>query len=73
MSNPIDEEIVLSTVRVARHLNIRTVAEHVHNQDTLDRLADIGVNHLQGDWIGRAAPLEQMFATPARHATRSAA
>ena len=72
VSNPIDEEIVLSTVRVARRLNIRTVAEHVHNQDTLDRLTDIGVDHIQGDWIGRAAPLEQLFAAPARRTTSSA-
>jgi len=73
VTNPIDEEIVLSTVRVARRLNIRTVAEHVHNQDTLDRLTDIGVAHIQGDWIGRAAPLEQLFAAPARRASRSSA
>ncbi|RPH63452.1 MAG: EAL domain-containing protein, partial [Burkholderiales bacterium] len=73
VSNPIDEEIVLSTVRVARRLNIRTVAEHVHNQDTLDRLADIGVDHIQGDWIGKAAPLDQLFAAPALRATRSTA
>jgi len=73
VSNPIDEEIVLSTVRVARRLNIRTVAEHVHNQDTLDRLTDIGVDHIQGDWIGRAAPLEQLFTAPARRVTRSPA
>ena len=73
VSNPIDEEIVLSTVRVARHLNIRTVAEHVHNQDTLDRLTDIGVDHIQGDWIGRAAPLEQLFSAPAWRATSSSA
>ncbi len=73
VSNPIDEEIVLSTVRVARRLNIRTVAEHVHNQDTLDRLADIGVDHLQGDWIGRAAPLDQIFTAPARRAASSSA
>jgi EAL domain-containing protein (putative c-di-GMP-specific phosphodiesterase class I) len=60
-------------VRVARRLNIRTVAEHVHNQDTLDRLTDIGVDHIQGDWIGRAAPLEQLFSAPARRATPSSA
>ena len=71
VSNPIDEEIVLSTVRVARRLNIRTVAEHVHNQDTLDRLSDIGVDHIQGDWIGRAAPLEQLFSAPPLRAVRT--
>jgi len=31
MTNPIDEEIILSTVRVAKRLKLRTIAEHVHN------------------------------------------
>jgi len=71
VSNPIDEEIVLSTVRVARRLNIRTVAEHVHNQFTLDRLTEIGIDHVQGDLIGAAAPIAQLFAEPPVRATRA--
>ncbi len=69
--NPIDEEIVMSTVRVARRLNIRTVAEHVHNQLTLDRLTEIGVDFIQGDWIGAAAPIAQLFAEPPVRAERA--
>ena len=61
INNPIDEEIVLSTVRVARRLNVRTVAEHVHNQAIYDRLTEMGVGHVQGELIGRARPLDQLF------------
>ena len=64
MTSAIDEEIVLSTVRVAQRLNIRTIAEHVHNQEILDRLTELGVDHIQGELIGKAAPLDELFAQP---------
>ena len=61
MSNPIDEEIILSTVRVARRLKLRTVAEHVHNAAIYERLTDLGVSYLQGDFFGKAMPLAELF------------
>ncbi|MCO5101598.1 MAG: EAL domain-containing protein [Burkholderiaceae bacterium] len=69
VTSAIDEEIVLSTVRVAQRLNIRTIAEHVHNQDILDRLTELGVHHIQGELIGKAAPLEDLFAQPSLRET----
>ena len=44
MTNPIDEEIILSTVRVAKRLKLRTIAEHVHNAAIYERLTDLGVS-----------------------------
>ena len=61
MSNPIDEEIILSTVRVAKRLKLRTIAEHVHNAAIYERLTDLGVSYLQGDFFGKAMPLGEMF------------
>ncbi|HWS76352.1 MAG TPA: EAL domain-containing protein, partial [Quisquiliibacterium sp.] len=61
ISNPIDEEIVLSTVRVARRLKVRTIAEHVHNQEIYDRLLTLGVEYVQGELIGTPIPLETLF------------
>jgi EAL domain-containing protein (putative c-di-GMP-specific phosphodiesterase class I) len=66
VTNPIDEEIVLSTVRVARRLNVKTIAEHVHNQDIYDRLKTLGVEYVQGELIGTPIPIAQLFALPAR-------
>ncbi|MCL4744706.1 MAG: EAL domain-containing protein, partial [Burkholderiaceae bacterium] len=63
VTNPIDEEIVLSTVRVARRLNVRTIAEHVHSQDIYDRLKMLGVEYVQGELIGVPIPIEALFAT----------
>ena len=61
VSNPIDEEIVLSTIRVAQRLNVRTVAEHVHNRAVYDRLTEMGVGHIQGELIGKPVPLPEIF------------
>ncbi len=61
MNNPIDEEIVLSTIRVARRLNVKTVAEHVHNQEIYDRLLSLGVEYLQGELVSSAIPIADMF------------
>ncbi len=63
VTNPIDEEIVLSTVRVARRLNVRTIAEHVHSQEIYDRLKMLGVEYVQGELIGVPIPIEALFAT----------
>ncbi|RPH45178.1 MAG: EAL domain-containing protein [Burkholderiales bacterium] len=61
-NSPIDEEIVMSTVRVARRLNLRTIAEHVHSQGVFDRLREIGVDYLQGDLFGQPQPIDTLFA-----------
>lgn len=60
-SNPIDEEIVMSTIRVARRLRLRTVAEHVHSEGIFERLKELGVVHLQGDLFGRPQPIGALF------------
>lgn len=60
-NSPIDEEIVMSTVRVARRLKLRTIAEHVHSESVRERLREIGVDHLQGDLFGRPQPIEDLF------------
>lgn len=60
-TSPIDEELVTSTIRVARRLNVRTVAEHVHSQPVLDRLQQLGVDHVQGELIGAPRPLAELF------------
>ncbi len=64
IGNPIDEEIVLSTLRVAGHLKVRTVAEHVHSVEIYERLQALGVRYIQGELIGAAMPLETLFDTP---------
>jgi EAL domain-containing protein (putative c-di-GMP-specific phosphodiesterase class I) len=63
-----------STVRsineVAHALGKKTVAEFVEDDDTLDKLKEIGVNYAQGYAISRPLPIKgllvQLLAAPAR-------
>jgi EAL domain-containing protein (putative c-di-GMP-specific phosphodiesterase class I)/GGDEF domain-containing protein len=57
----LDEEIVISTLRVAQKLKLRAVAEHVQTEEVRQRLQELGVRYLQGDLFGRAAPIGALF------------
>lgn len=73
VTNPIDEEIVLSTVRVAQRLKVKTIAEHVHSQDIYDRLRSLGVEYVQGELVGSAKPIAEIFDQVAQYQARNAA
>jgi EAL domain-containing protein (putative c-di-GMP-specific phosphodiesterase class I)/integral membrane sensor domain MASE1 len=60
-NNPIDEEIVLATIRVAKRLGVKTIAEHVHNAEVMARLKELGVDHMQGYFVGVPVPIAQLF------------
>lgn len=66
LETPLDEEIVMATVRVARRLGIRTVAEHVREQAIRDRLTALGVDIMQGEAIGTPMPIGELFERRAR-------
>lgn len=59
--DPIDQEIVRATVRVADRLGIQTVAEHVQSSQVRDQLVAMGVNYIQGDLVGPVLPLVKLF------------
>jgi diguanylate cyclase (GGDEF)-like protein/PAS domain S-box-containing protein len=58
--NPVDREIVKAIVGLARAAGRRTVAEFVSDQDTLELLAELGVDLAQGFHVGRPRPLEEL-------------
>jgi diguanylate cyclase (GGDEF)-like protein/PAS domain S-box-containing protein len=53
--------IVDSIVRLAHRIDKVTVAEHVETQQAFDLLTGMGVNYLQGNFIGEAQPLASFF------------
>ena len=61
LTNPVDDEIVKSTVRVARMLGVRSIAEYVRNRATLERLSSLGVEVMQGELIGSPVPIARLF------------
>lgn len=60
LNNPVDDVMVDAIHRIARAMNIGTIAEGVEDGNMRQRLAEIGVNYAQGYGLGRPAPLESL-------------
>jgi EAL domain-containing protein (putative c-di-GMP-specific phosphodiesterase class I) len=56
-SNPIDFAMVKSMNEIGHALGIKTIAEFVENESTIQQLRDIGVDFAQGFAIGSPEPL----------------
>ena len=59
-----DRQVVQAIIGVAKHFDIKTVAEGVEEESTLTALRAMGADYAQGYWIGRPAPLQELW-TPA--------
>jgi len=57
-TNAVDREIVSSINDIGHRLGVRTVAESVEDEQTLEALRVIGVDFAQGYVIGRPQPLD---------------
>ncbi len=60
-NSPVDRVIVESINEIAHKLGIRTIAEFVEDDETLDIVRAIGIDQAQGYAIGRPIPLDQMI------------
>jgi len=60
-----DRHVVRAVIDLARGFGLQTIAEGVEDEATLDLLRELGVDHAQGYFLGRPAPLDQIAdATP---------
>ena len=59
-----DQAIVTALVAIAKALGKTTTAEFVRDQATIDVLRTIGVDHAQGFFIGRPAPVGELPTGP---------
>jgi PAS domain S-box-containing protein len=66
LSDDEDRQVVEAIVGIARQFKIKTIAEGVEDQATLDELRGIGVDYAQGYWTGRPVPLAQLGKSPNR-------
>ncbi len=64
LRDPEDRQVVEAIVGVAHQFTIETIAEGVEDQATLEELRRMGVDYAQGFWIGRPAPLPQLWKSP---------
>jgi EAL domain-containing protein (putative c-di-GMP-specific phosphodiesterase class I) len=58
VDNPQDRVLVRALVQVCQAYGIHTVAEYVQDEPTLRLLRELGVDYVQGYFIGRPSPLE---------------
>jgi diguanylate cyclase (GGDEF)-like protein len=61
LANPGDKAIVEAITRVAHTLGIFVIAEHATDQETVNRLREIGVEGVQGYGIGFPIPVEDAW------------
>jgi EAL domain-containing protein (putative c-di-GMP-specific phosphodiesterase class I) len=54
--NPKDQALVKAIIEVARGLDIKTIAEFVEDEKTLELLREFGADYAQGYLIGKPAP-----------------
>ena len=55
-----DRRVVESIIGIARQFGLRTIAEGVENQPTLDLLRELGADYIQGFHTGRAVPVVEL-------------
>jgi PAS domain S-box-containing protein len=56
-----DQQVVRAIVGVAKQFAIKTIAEGVEDEATLQKLGPMGVDYAQGYHIGRPIPLPQLW------------
>jgi EAL domain-containing protein (putative c-di-GMP-specific phosphodiesterase class I) len=59
MSDPVDYGLVESIQRIAGLMNIQTIAEYVETEAIAEGLREIGVDYLQGYYIGHPEIMRQ--------------
>lgn len=52
----IEEAVIGSTVFLAKHLNITTIAEYIENKDIMEICRSLGVDYGQGYFLGKPKP-----------------
>jgi PAS domain S-box-containing protein len=57
-SDAADRRVVESMVAVARNFEMNTVAEGVEDRETFELLGDLGIDLVQGYYLGRPQPLD---------------
>jgi len=58
-----DRQVVSAIIGVARDFGIKTIAEGVEDQATLETLGVMGVDFAQGYGIGRPMPMDELWPT----------
>ena len=63
-NNPVDQKMIKLIAEVGREAGMQTIAEYVRNIETLELLADLGVDMAQGYFVGRPSKTPKSKASP---------
>ncbi len=63
-NNPVDQKMIRLIAEVGREAGMRTIAEYVRNVETLELLTELGVDMVQGFFVGRPTKVPKTKATP---------
>ncbi|MNF15076.1 Cyclic di-GMP phosphodiesterase YfgF [compost metagenome] len=61
LANPIDYQIIASICKVALMKRLTIVAEYVESSEQYEALKALGVDYMQGYFIGKPVPLEELL------------
>ena len=58
--SPVDQQIIGALVQVCSRIGVKTIAEFVEDQQTMDILRELGVDFAQGYHLGRPTPVSAL-------------
>lgn len=61
VDDKVDQAMVESINHIGHVMGVQTIAEFVESQDILEKLMQLGVDHVQGYQLGRPRPMQPMF------------
>lgn len=56
-----DKIIVKSTIELGHNFQLRVIAEGVENEQSMELLRDMGCDYMQGYYLARPMPLEDLI------------
>ena len=56
-----DESIVNAAIDLAHTLGLKTVAEGVEDEETLDLLSNMGCDYVQGYYVAKPMPYDELI------------
>jgi len=61
INNPVNHEMARSINEIAHILNIKTIAEHIEDEESLEEVLAIGIDYAQGNIISEPRPFHDLL------------
>jgi EAL domain-containing protein (putative c-di-GMP-specific phosphodiesterase class I) len=58
--SPVDQRIIGALVQVCTGIGVKTIAEFVEDQETMDLVRELGVDFAQGYHLSRPVPVSEL-------------